>query len=57
MKKLAMIPAKPIRIKSLPFPESLRILLIKRSQRSTDYNIEPTKAMTPIPPIDESYGK
>jgi hypothetical protein len=53
MKSISIKTAK----KSLPFPESLRILLIKRSQSPTDHTIEPTKETIPRTSMDESYGK
>ena len=53
MKSISMKTAK----KALPFPESLRILLIKRSQSPTDHVIEPIKATVPTTIIAESYGK
>lgn len=59
MKWLAMksISIKPTKHIVLPFPESLRILLIKRSQSPTDHITEPNNATIPRTSIDESYGK
>lgn len=56
MKWLAMIPSKPLRT-ILPFPESLRILLIKRSQSPTDNTKQPITDTTPTNVIVESYNK
>lgn len=49
--------AKPHASRVLPFPETLRILLIKRSQSPTDNTKQPSNDTTPTITIVESYNK